>query len=45
MPAQFLSGFDRLYEVRDGQSYAFRCCGRNYNGTYFIGRKKDVCAR
>jgi SAM-dependent methyltransferase len=40
---QFLSGFDRVYEIRDQDSKAFRILGRNFNGTYFIGRKKSLC--
>ena len=36
----FLSGFDKIYEVTDGDSFAFRKEYRNFNGTYFIGRKK-----
>jgi len=36
----FLTGFDRIYEICDRQSFAFNKEGRNFNGTYFIGRKK-----
>ena len=35
-------GFDRVYEITDRESFAFSKENRNFNGTYFIGRKK-VC--
>jgi SAM-dependent methyltransferase len=37
---QFLSGFDVIYERRDEDVVSFHTGGRNYEGTYFIGRKK-----
>ena len=40
---QFLSGFDKIYEIRDQDSYAFTLPGRDYKGTYYIGRKKNMC--
>lgn len=36
----FLDGFDRIYEIRDRDSQSFSMENRNFNGTYFIGRKK-----
>jgi hypothetical protein len=38
----FLNGFDKVYELHDRQSYAFSKDHRNFNGTYYIGRKK-IC--
>ena len=39
--AQFLAGFDKLYERRDGDVLSFRAL--NYTGTYYIGRKRRSC--
>ena len=36
----FLSGFDAIYDIRDKESKSFNIDNRNYNGTYFVGRKK-----
>jgi len=41
---QFLVGFNRIYEIRDNASYAFTIRNRNYQGTYFIGRKAARCS-
>ena len=38
---QFLSGFNKLYERRDGDVLSFRAL--NYTGTYYIGRKRISC--
>jgi SAM-dependent methyltransferase len=38
---QFLSGFDKVYERRNEEVVSFHTAGRNYEGTYFIGRKKN----
>ncbi|GMI02210.1 hypothetical protein TrST_g14275 [Triparma strigata] len=37
---QFLSGFEVIYDRRDEEVASFHTGGRNYEGTYFIGRKK-----
>jgi SAM-dependent methyltransferase len=39
----FLSGFESIYEIRDRESKSYSMENRNFNGTYFIGRKKKIC--
>jgi SAM-dependent methyltransferase len=40
---QFLSGFETIYERTNEEVASFHLSGRNYNGTYFIGRRKHLC--
>lgn len=37
----FLSGFDEIYRIDNSKSWAFTKDNRNYEGTYFIGKKKS----
>lgn len=40
---QFLSGFEKMYERRNEEVKSFSMYGRSLAGTYFIGRKKELC--
>jgi SAM-dependent methyltransferase len=37
----FLNGFHEIYRIDSIQSWAFTKDNRNYDGTYFIGKKKN----
>lgn len=39
----FLSGFEKMYERRNEEVRSFHMDGRSLTGTYFIGRKRDLC--